>query len=288
MRRVRVGVFDSGLGGLSFLKAYFENFLETQRPDYIFDYIADDAYAPYGNLSSAKIIERSLFLTERLLKRNADIIVLACNTATAEAIDTLRERYPEVLFVGIEPYLSILNKRPLISKHDTYAVITTQATGRSKRFLKLKERFDPSNKISHFICKKLAGLIEKALILGLDPKVESEIYQELAFLDQQHFDYVILGCTHYSFIDDLIYDRFGVNTICPAFHVGRRVRELVGDNFLESNKEEKTLIHFESIKMEKKVSFYANDLFSNQQSSFLKNREYQKFFKNIYESFGGF
>ena len=95
-----VGVFDSGVGGLSVLRA-----LRLRRPTLPLVYVADSGHAPYGERADAFVIDRAMRVTEHLLDRGAELIVVACNTATAVAIDALRARWPGTRFVGVEPGL---------------------------------------------------------------------------------------------------------------------------------------------------------------------------------------
>ena len=97
----QIGVFDSGIGGFSVLSDLINTFPEAH-----FYYFSDDAHAPYGPHTDEYITNRTFVITDELLKKGVELIVVACNTATASSIDTLRTFYPEMVFVGVEPYLN--------------------------------------------------------------------------------------------------------------------------------------------------------------------------------------
>jgi len=148
----KIGVFDSGIGGFSVLSDLIKAFPEAH-----FYYYSDDAHAPYGPKTDEYITNRTFVITDELLKKGAEMIVVACNTATASSIDTLRTRYPQMTFVGVEPYLNAYYKESGPSK---MVVLTTESTGKSERFKRLKERLDPKGFIDHYSLKNLARLVE--------------------------------------------------------------------------------------------------------------------------------
>ena len=106
-----IGVFDSGIGGFSVLSELIKAYPEAR-----FFYYSDDAHAPYGPKSDEYITDRSFKITDELISKGAQMIVVACNTATASSIDALRSHYPQMTFVGVEPYLNAYYKETTPSK----------------------------------------------------------------------------------------------------------------------------------------------------------------------------
>lgn len=215
----KIGVFDSGIGGFSVLSELIQVFPEAE-----FFYYSDDAHAPYGPKSDEYITERTYVITDELISKGAQMIVVACNTATASSIDALRAKYTQMTFVGVEPYLNAYYKETAPSK---MAVLTTESTGKSERFKRLKERLDPKGFIDHYSLKNLARMVEQ---LYYDPKYEAEfdrlLEAELAPLKGQGYTHAILGCTHYPLVKDKIESVLKLKTLYPDPYVAGRVREL--------------------------------------------------------------
>lgn len=201
--RPRIGVFDSGVGGLSLLRA-----LAHRLPGAALHYVADSAYAPYGERSEDEIRDRSLRIAQHLLAEGATLLVVACNTATAAAVDALRQRWPNVPVVGIEPGL----KPALAASHNgRVAVMATTATLRSARFQALLSREAGGRVVTLQACTGLADAIER-----LDPGD-----QALAELVERHcsplraagVDAVALGCTHYPLVRAQIEQALGPDVL---------------------------------------------------------------------------
>lgn len=220
----RVGVFDSGIGGFSILR-------EILRlvPSAVADYIADDSFAPYGLRSDEQIISRSEYITDILLKRGAELVVVACNSATAAAISALRARHPDIPFVGVEPYINVLNHKGLFPGISKAAVVTTELTGRSQKFRALRERLDPEGRIAHVSLPNLATIVEQILTEGTRPDIMKRFRKELKPLRGLGLSHLILGCTHYPLVADLIERELNLITISPGPNVARRVSDLLGD-----------------------------------------------------------
>lgn len=218
-----IGLFDSGIGGFSVLS-------ETLKilPGVETYYISDDAHAPYGDKSEEFILERSRALTKILLEeKKVDLVVVACNTATAVAIAELRKSYPHVPFVGIEPYLNIQKRYHSDDPHRRFVVLTTARTGKSEKFKKLKEMLDPENKIDHYGMERLASLIEEAYHKGMSLSLRQEIEKDLLPLKEKKYTHVILGCTHYPLISQMIENFLQVECINPAPYVALRIKNLL-------------------------------------------------------------
>lgn len=220
-KKIKIGLFDSGIGGFSILQQLFK-----VMPNAEFYYFSDDANAPYGPKSDEFITERADYITNELFKKNVDLIVVACNTATASSIDHLREIHPDRIFVGVEPYLNAYYKMPDGPKN--VGVLTTESTGKSERFKRLKERLDPNGNIIHMSLPNLAKLIEDFYFKRMDQvSFLKSVDLELAPVKNKKFTHAILGCTHYPLIREYIEQNIGAIAISPCKYVALRVCELL-------------------------------------------------------------
>jgi len=231
----KIGIFDSGIGGFSVLDELLKILPYAQ-----YFYISDDAFAPYGPKSDDFITERSFVIVTELKAQNVDLIVVACNTATAASIDRLRVKFPEMTFVGVEPYLNAyykIPKGPTVDK-EKMMVLTTESTGKSERFKRLKERLDPDSQIDHYGLVNLAKLIENFYYSPDDRQLfDKNLEAELSFLKPYNYDYAILGCTHYPLIRKKIEKILNLKTFSPDAHVAQRVLDLTGGlNTIKENR----------------------------------------------------
>ena len=217
MSELRLGIFDSGIGGFSVLK-------EVLRllPGLDCHYIADNAFFPYGDKSDEEIIDRAHQLTNMLMGREVNAILIACNTATASAIKELRASY-QLPFVGIEPFLNIENHAEFPRLERKIVVLTTVSTSQSAKFKRLKEQLDPTNKMDLYPCLNLAKLIEKGFWRGIDEDLLAQIMTELNPLKSKGYTHALLGCTHYSLIDSFLEEYLQLKTVSPGKYVARRV-----------------------------------------------------------------
>ena len=228
-----IGVFDSGIGGLSVLRA-----MRAEMPHERFIYWSDSAFAPYGERSDEFVIERSHFITEQLIaKGNVKSVVVACNTATAVAIESLRQKFAQLPFVGVEP---ALKPSIQISKTGRVGVIGTRATLQSVRFEKLlrKVQTDAAPAPCEFIvqpCQGLALAIEKQTEKLQTDTVEVEhlCRQYLKAMgtfgnEPGQIDTLVLGCTHYVFVEDILQGLVGphVSLISTGAAVARQAHRL--------------------------------------------------------------
>lgn len=214
-----IGVFDSGIGGLSVLKELLKVFPEAR-----FHYYSDDAHAPYGPKNDEFITDRSFKITEELINQGSEMIVVACNTATAASIDALRAHYPHMTFVGVEPYLNAYYKETTPAK---MAVLTTESTGKSERFKRLKERLDPNGFIDNFSLKNLARMVEEFYYNpGFEAEFDKQLAEELLPLQGKNYTHAILGCTHYPLVKEKIEKILNLKALSPCPYVAQRVREL--------------------------------------------------------------
>jgi len=192
-RPAEIGVFDSGVGGLNVLTE-----LRGQLPSASLRYFADTAYAPYGPRSPEAIRARSFVICEHLIAQGARLIVLACNTATAHAIDALRARWPDLPFVGTEPGI-----KPAVaaSRNGRIGVLVTSSTAASERYLSLIRRHAAGREVWTQACPGLVELIEAGDLSS--PALAARVEALTAPLRDAGVDTVLLGCTHYPFIDSL-------------------------------------------------------------------------------------
>ena len=218
----RIGIFDSGIGGFSILKE-----IHKSAPHLHAYYIADEQFAPYGSKSAEEVVARSKYIVDELLKFNVELIVVACNTATAFAIDELRKVY-DIPFVGVEPFLNAIEKFNW-SKEDKSCVITTELMSRSERFNTLKLKYDKFSQHEYFVTKNLATIIENYFSGQDKSRLDQELQSELGFISKTNYKHIILGCTHYPLIWREIESVTGVKTISPCPYVANRVVSLMRD-----------------------------------------------------------
>ena len=185
-----IGVFDSGLGGLSVLAAIAR---ALPRADLV--YLADTAHLPYGNKDDAYIRSRVLRIGRHLVDQGCRVIVVACNTATAAAVAAFRETFPGLAVVGVEPGVK---PAAALSRSGRIAVLATESTARSERLADLIRRHAGSVQVRVEACPGWATRVET---LRLDePDFVEEARQHLAPLLAAGVDQIVLGCTHYAFL----------------------------------------------------------------------------------------
>jgi len=222
MRMATIGIFDSGSGGLS---VYREIVRLLPQERYV--YYADNAHCPYGEKTAAYIQDRARAITDTLLGKGADIIVVACNTATAAAIATLREEYPGISFVGMEP---AVKPAALGTETGVIGVLATAGTLKGSKYLKTKGRFEDDVRIVEHVGEGFVELVEKGILEG--PEAEETVRRSLQPLLDAGADRIVLGCTHYPFLRPVIEAVAGpgVQVIDPAPAVARQtVRMLEKD-----------------------------------------------------------
>ncbi|PKV47605.1 glutamate racemase [Janthinobacterium sp. 61] len=194
-----IGIFDSGVGGLSVLRH-----IRAQLPQEDLMYFADSAYAPYGDKTEQQVVDRSLAITAFLLQQGAKALVVACNTATIAAIKALRARYPDLPIVGVEPGLK---PGASISRNGKIAVLATERALRGDKLLALREQVSAATGATFILqpCIGLADRIEQCE-LGNDPADATSAMLEryIAPMLELGVDTLVLGCTHYPFVQDAI------------------------------------------------------------------------------------
>ena len=209
-----IGVFDSGSGGLSVLKE-----IVRLLPDEQYVYFADNAFCPYGEKTAAEIRSRAHVITDRLLAEGAGIIVVACNTATAAAIADLRESYPDIPFIGMEP---AVKPAAIGTRTGVIGVLATAGTLKGSKYLNTKGKYEDDVKIVEHVGQGFVELVEAC---DLDsPKAEEIVRESVTPLLAECADTIVLGCTHYPFLAPVIQRIAGddVTVIDPAPAVARQ------------------------------------------------------------------
>ncbi|MGK0366941.1 MAG: glutamate racemase [Thermoproteota archaeon] len=211
----KIGLIDSGIGGLTLLSELIHNNFDAK-----YFYISDADNVPYGGKSQEFMHKQMRSMVLKLIKHNIEAIVIACNTATAKTIDKLRSEF-DLPFFGIEPYINYLNSGEL-KDDDKCALILTEATAKSQRFLNLKKEKDPNDLISVKPLNKLALLIE-GLNKSSFEKIKSSVDEEIVGLED--FTHLILGCTHYPILKTYLESKLGLVCINPAENIVRYISD---------------------------------------------------------------
>lgn len=216
----RIGVFDSGLGGLSVLRA-----IRRHCPQHALLYVADSGHAPYGEKGDAYVLRRSDVIADFLLSQQADLLVVACNTATAAAISHLRARLPNTLIVGVEPGVKPAAR---LSRHGRIGVMATEGTLRSEKFRLLAQAHAAEVQLVLQPCPGLASAIEGGDAASAE--VLAQVQRHCAPLREAGVDTVVLGCTHYPFVAQALQATLGdeVMLIDTSDAVAHRVCDLCG------------------------------------------------------------
>lgn len=189
-----IGVFDSGLGGLSVLRH-----ARAALPAEDFLYVADSGFAPYGERSADWIRARSAVLGQFLLDRGAKALLIACNTATAAAAQALRERWPGLPIIGMEP---AVKPAAAATRTGTVGVLATTGTLASSRFAALLDTF---GRDVHVVTRPGSGLVEAVERGEFDtPATRALVASHIEPLLAEGADVIVLGCTHYPFLRPLI------------------------------------------------------------------------------------
>jgi len=197
-----IGVFDSGVGGISVLKH-----IHTLLPNEDLMYVADSKFAPYGNKTPEFIQERALWIADFLIAKGAKALVLACNTATAAAVDLLRQKY-HLPIIGMEP---AVKPAAAASKTGVIGVLATSGTLKSAQFAALLEHYGQQVEVVTQACHGLVECVERG-------ELDSTATQDLLASYVQPLiaagaDTIVLGCTHYPFVRPLIENLVGDDVV---------------------------------------------------------------------------
>ena len=217
-----IGIFDSGIGGLSIINAVRE-----LLPDEDLIYLADQAHVPYGSRTLTEVREFSEQITRFLLAQNAKLVVVACNTASAAALHHLRKVFPETPFVGMEPAVKPAAER---TRSGVVGVLATPATFQGELYASVIERFASDVRVLPDTCPGLVMEIDQG---NLDtPEVQRILEKALQPMLAEGIDTVVLGCTHFPFVIPAIETIVGpdVRVIDPSPAVARQVKRLLDSN----------------------------------------------------------
>lgn len=232
---IKIGVFDSGEGGLSVLKE-----ITRLLPEAEYVYYSDNAHCSYGEKSPEYIQDRARAITERLLKEGADVIVVACNTATAAAISVLRSEYSDassqevrdkvreltggrhdhICFIGMEP---AVKPAALGTRTGVVGVLATAGTLKGSKYLKTKESVDDQVNVFEHVGRGFVELVEEGRLSGSE--AEDVVKASLGPLLSAGADIIVLGCTHYPFLLPVLQKVAGpdIRFIDPAPAVARQL-----------------------------------------------------------------
>ncbi len=223
MSKKPIGIFDSGVGGTSIWKA-----INTLLPNESTIYLADSKYAPYGPKGKDRIIELSIKNTEFLLNKNCKLIVVACNTATTNAIKILRETY-KIPFIGIEP---AIKPAALQSKNKAIGILATKGTLSSSLFSKTSNIFTNDISVIEQVGEGIVQLIENGKLYSEEMRSLLKIY--IKPMIDANIDYLVLGCTHYSYLIPLLLDLLPkhIKIIDSGEAVARQTKAILEQNNL--------------------------------------------------------
>ena len=250
-----IGVIDSGVGGLSVLKH-----IRAQAPGEDLVYIADSAHAPYGEKSPDYVIERLDKISRWLVEQQVKALVLACNTATALAVETLRSRF-SMPVIGMEP---ALKPAANMTNTDVIGVLATEGTFNSARYARLHDRFGHSVKTIPRICHQWVRQVESG---DLDSVMaERLVASELQPLLDSEVDVLVLGCTHFPFLLHLIEKVAGpgVRILDPAPAVARRLLQQLENHELNQAMPRKGSVRIYSTSDQVETSQQLRKLSANQ------------------------
>lgn len=223
-----IGVFDSGVGGLWVLKHIQEKF-----PEYDYIYIADQAHIPYGSKSIREIHTFSEEITHFLINKGCQLIVVACNTASGVSLKYLRNKFPDTLFIGMEPALKPAIKN---TKTGKIGILATSKTFKGELYLSVVEKFSKGKELIEHTCPGLVEEIEKGEFDSL--KIIAILEKALFLMIKKGIDAIVLGCTHYPFVMPSIKKIVGrkINIIDPTPAIVRQVGRIIKkENFSKNS-----------------------------------------------------
>lgn len=220
---MKIGIFDSGIGGEAIAREIRKSFPDTDILT-----INDRKNLPYGEKTQQEVIELTDKAIQPFLKNSYEIIVIACNTATALAIDSLRKKYPNQKFIGIEPMVKTAST---LTKSNIIAVCATPGTLRSKRYNILKEQFASGITIVEPDCSSWAYLIENNQLNS------EQIKNTIEEICQKNADVIVLGCTHYHWIKETVEQLASGRAIIlePSEAISRRIKSLLGSQIFNES-----------------------------------------------------
>ena len=214
-----VGFFDSGVGGRCVLDAF-----RRLRPDEPTVYVADSENCPYGNKPPDEIVRLSKRITADLIGRGCEVVVVACNTATAAAIDELRSEWPDVPFVGMEP---AVKPAALGSKSGVVGVLATRGTFNGRLYRETSSKVSDTVRIIECIADEFVDLVERGVVSGAE--AEDAVRRRLEPLIAAGADRIVLGCTHFPHLKHLMENVADgkAEIVDPSDAVAKRIVEVL-------------------------------------------------------------
>lgn len=234
-----VGVFDSGIGGLSVLRE-----LEKILPNEDFYYYGDSLNNPYGEKSDEELFEITSGVVDYLVNKGCRLIVIACNTATTRCMKYLREKYKDIIFVGTVPAIKVACDRDFKNT----LVMATPATIESERTMELiRDNIRKDQNIYLVACPGLANAIED----NDQEKIEEILKDTFREYKDKEIDSIVLGCTHYPFIkEDILKEMPGVILLDGSRGVAMEVKRQLENNGLLSDKSSRKIVIYNSLTKE--------------------------------------
>ena len=239
----KIGIFDSGIGGVTVLKKCL-----SLNPCFDYLYYSDSIHNPYGDKSKDVVIGYCQKIVDYLISKGCRIIIIACNTASAMAVDYLREFYSDIYFIAIEPAIKLAYD----TNHDGTLVMATKGTMDSQRFHELYGKYHHD---SYYLisCIGLANLIE----FGSDNEIRDYLLDHLSVY-RGKVSNVVLGCTHYPIIKQQIKDVLGdVAFFDGSIGVAKQLRRIIKENHFVGNDDYKILFEDSTGSVEKEKRFYS-------------------------------
>ena len=214
-----VGFFDSGVGGRCVLDAF-----RRLRPDEPTVYVADSENCPYGNKPPDEIVRLSKRITADLIGRGCEVVVVACNTATAAAIDELRSEWPDVPFVGMEP---AVKPAALGSKSGVVGVLATRGTFNGRLYRETSSKVADAVRIIECVADEFVDLVERGVVSG--EEAEDAVRRRIEPLIAAGADRIVLGCTHFPHLKHLMKNIADgrAEIVDPSDAVARRIVEVL-------------------------------------------------------------
>lgn len=214
-----IGIFDSGVGGLTILSSIVTEMSDSAE----YHYVADSLHAPYGSKPIEALLERSRRITEFLISKGSELIVVACNTATTQVISVLRTEF-KIPFVGIEP---AVKPAAQLSVSKRIGVIATANTLKSNLFKQTLETYASECKTFTRMGEGLVEAIETGELASIE--LNDLVRDHVAYFNSNEIDVLVLGCTHYSFVSSLFekYLDRGTSLVTPNEAVARRVQSVI-------------------------------------------------------------
>ena len=214
-----VGFFDSGVGGRCVLEAF-----RRLCPDEPTVYVADSENCPYGNKPPEEIVRLSKRIAADLIGRGCEVVVVACNTATAAAIDELRSEWPDVPFVGMEP---AVKPAALGSKSGVVGVLATRGTFNGRLYRETSSKVSDTVRIIECIADEFVDLVERGVVSGAE--AEDAVRRRIEPLITAGADRIVLGCTHFPHLKHLMENVADgrAEIVDPSDAVARRIAEVL-------------------------------------------------------------